>query len=70
MTIQNLSISSIAYKELTWEMKVMKVYENEIVVMSPYILWEQVSEFINGQGWGKKRHAMEHFKEHSASEIR
>jgi hypothetical protein len=50
ITIQNSSISSIAYKELTWELKVRKVYENEIVVMSPYILWEQVPEFINGQG--------------------
>jgi hypothetical protein len=50
MTIQNSSVSSIAYTEFTWEMKVRKVYENEIVVMSPYILWEQVSEFINGQG--------------------
>ncbi len=55
MTIQNSSISSIAYKELTWEMKARKGYENEIVVMSPYILWEQVSQFINGQVWGKKK---------------
>jgi hypothetical protein len=46
-----MTISSIAYKESTWEMKkARKGYENEIVVMSPYILWEQVSEFINGQG--------------------
>jgi hypothetical protein len=50
MTIQNTSISSIASKELTWEMKARKVCENEIVMMSPFILWEQVSEFINGQG--------------------
>ncbi len=51
-----MTISSIAYKESTWEMKkARKGYENEIVVMSPYILWEQVSEFINGQGWGKKK---------------
>jgi hypothetical protein len=33
MNVQNPTISPIVFKDLTWQMKVRKWYENEIVVM-------------------------------------
>ncbi len=47
--VQNPTIFTITFKDLTWELKAKKGYGNEIVVMYACTIWEWVYEFIDGE---------------------